>query len=286
MSRARAVNAFLQAYFQSHPDVVEVTAVEAAELLDGADVLRDRKRGLPLRNLLRAGQICGAEQLNGRWWVIRPAARPPAKRPGGETQSGAKPASGRGSHAALVASREVLPDVLEPRLAVVFVGESAGRKSAKIGAYYAGQRNRFWDELADSGITACRLPPSEFRQLPEYGVGLTDFWKGVTDVDVKSGWKPSREQLCKARDHLLKTIKRCKPVAVCFLGRNASRLFFGWTKRCRPVWGLQKGLLAGTSEIWLCPSTSGSAGAVAAERREVLTDLYGKVIKPWQELRT
>ena len=53
----------------------EVRAPEAARWLDEAGLLPDRKGGLPLRNLLRAGRIAGQEQRpdrrNGTWVVRR-----------------------------------------------------------------------------------------------------------------------------------------------------------------------------------------------------------------------
>lgn len=53
-----------------HKDVL--TAVEAAELLDKAGVLKDSlsRPGKPLRDILRAGYIVHAYQLsNGRWFI-------------------------------------------------------------------------------------------------------------------------------------------------------------------------------------------------------------------------
>ena len=53
----------------------EVCAAEAAVRLDDANLLRDYKRGLPLRTLLRAGRIAGQQQRpdqsNGSWWIRR-----------------------------------------------------------------------------------------------------------------------------------------------------------------------------------------------------------------------
>ena len=53
----------------------EVRAVEAAAWLDKAGLLTDRKGGLPLRDLLRAGRIAGQEQRpnkkNGSWFIRR-----------------------------------------------------------------------------------------------------------------------------------------------------------------------------------------------------------------------
>ena len=56
----------------------EVRAPEAARWLDKAGLLPDRKGGLPLRNLLRAGRIAGQQQRpdekNGTWFIRRLAA--------------------------------------------------------------------------------------------------------------------------------------------------------------------------------------------------------------------
>ena len=56
----------------------EVRAPEAARWLDKAGLLTDRKDGLPLRNLLRAGRIAGQQQRpdkkNGTWFIRRLAA--------------------------------------------------------------------------------------------------------------------------------------------------------------------------------------------------------------------
>ena len=53
----------------------EVRAVEAARWLDKEGLLTDRKKGLPLRGLLRAGRVAGQEQRpdqkNGSWWIRR-----------------------------------------------------------------------------------------------------------------------------------------------------------------------------------------------------------------------
>jgi double-stranded uracil-DNA glycosylase len=62
-------------------------------------------------------------------------------------------------------------------LRVVFWGTAAGTASAMASAYYAGPGNRFWSILHESGLAPRRLAPSEFRLLPECGIGLTDVCK-------------------------------------------------------------------------------------------------------------
>jgi excisionase family DNA binding protein len=81
-----AINGYLQGCLYDR-DRHEVPAVEAACWLDDAGLLTDSESrpGLPLRNLLRAGQIMGADQRparrNGRWYITRAQPRTRAPRP-------------------------------------------------------------------------------------------------------------------------------------------------------------------------------------------------------------
>ena len=65
------INLYLQ-YQLERRDMAEVTAVEAAKWLSRAQILKDSdaKPGLPLRELLRAGEILGQRQaVNNRWFI-------------------------------------------------------------------------------------------------------------------------------------------------------------------------------------------------------------------------
>jgi hypothetical protein len=77
----------------------------------------------------------------------------------------------------------ILPDVLQPQLAIVFCGTAAGTESARQAAYYAHPQNRFWRALHEAGLTPRRLAPSEFPTLPDYGLGLTDIAKTASGMD-------------------------------------------------------------------------------------------------------
>jgi double-stranded uracil-DNA glycosylase len=77
----------------------------------------------------------------------------------------------------------VLPDVIEPALDVVFCGTAAGKVSAEQEAYYAHPNNKFWKVLFESGLTARRLKPHEFRRVLEFQIGLTDMCKDVYGSD-------------------------------------------------------------------------------------------------------
>ena len=71
----------------------------------------------------------------------------------------------------------ILPDVLQPGLALVFCGTAAGKRSAAEGAYYAHPGNLFWRALAEVGLTPHRYPAEEFPRLAELGIGFTDLAK-------------------------------------------------------------------------------------------------------------
>ena len=81
----------------------------------------------------------------------------------------------------------ILPDVLDPGLRVVFCGTAAGKRSAQVGAYYAGPGNAFWPTLHEVGFTPRRLAPSEFRDLPRFVIGLTDMCKLRSGSDTEIG---------------------------------------------------------------------------------------------------
>lgn len=69
-----AINLHLQERLE-HGWRDEVPAAAAAVWLDETGLLRNRRNGLPLRNLLRAGRIAGQEQRpnekNGSWFIRR-----------------------------------------------------------------------------------------------------------------------------------------------------------------------------------------------------------------------
>ncbi|ULU27494.1 mismatch-specific DNA-glycosylase [Dyella terrae] len=71
----------------------------------------------------------------------------------------------------------ILPDLLQPGLALVFCGTAAGRRSAEEGAYYAHPGNLFWRALHAVELTPRLFAPAEFPLLPALGIGLTDLAK-------------------------------------------------------------------------------------------------------------
>ena len=140
---------------------------------------------------------------------------------------------------------DVLPDVLVPGLKVVFCGSAAGRRSAELGAYYAGPGNRFWPLLHELGLTPRRLRPEEFRAVLQYGVGLTDLAKKVWGAD---GVLPKG---CDDPAGLQGRILAARPQVLAFNGKRPAQAFLGRKTTC----GLQPETIGETS-IFVLPSTS------------------------------
>jgi TDG/mug DNA glycosylase family protein len=157
---------------------------------------------------------------------------------------------------------DVLPDVLAPGLRVVFCGSAAGAVSARRGAYYAGPGNKFWPMLAAIGLTPRELRPEEFRELPRYGLGLTDICKKASGADADL---PAHDDDAEA---LSAKIRRFRPRILAFVGKRPAaaylgrRVDYGWqSERCGPTC------------IYVLPSPSGRARAFWNEN-------------PWRALAT
>jgi TDG/mug DNA glycosylase family protein len=147
-----------------------------------------------------------------------------------------------------MASREILPDVLQAGLALVFCGTAAGRRSAAEGAYYAHPGNLFWRALHQAGLTPRLLAPAEFPQLPGFGIGLTDLAKRHSGNDSEL-----------PRDAfdvpgLLGKIERHAPRVLAFTSKHAARAALG-----HPVnYGVQTERI-GSTQLFVLPSPSGQA---------------------------
>ena len=143
---------------------------------------------------------------------------------------------------------DVLDEVVRPGLRVVFCGTAAGRASALRRAYYAGPGNGFWSTLHEVGLTPRRLEPNEFRELLDYGIGLTDLCKTALGSDVEVGTRGFDVP------RLTRVLEQHRPGWIAFNGKNAARHVLG-----RPVdYGAQSEELGGVP-VFVLPSTSGAA---------------------------
>lgn len=148
-------------------------------------------------------------------------------------------------------SKPVLPDVLVPGLTVVFCGTAAGTVSAQRGAYYAHPQNKFWRTLHSVGLTPRLLAPSEFPELPHYGIGLTDIAKHTFGMDSElprgSLGRAATESLCER-------IQRAAPRILAFTSLAGARRVLG----SKASFGVQTQTM-GATRLWVLPSPSPAA---------------------------
>jgi double-stranded uracil-DNA glycosylase len=142
----------------------------------------------------------------------------------------------------------ILPDLLQPGLALVFCGTAAGKRSAAEHAYYAHPGNLFWRTLSEAGLTPHQLAPAEFPQLTRYGIGLTDLAKRHSGNDDEL----PRDAF--DAPGLAAKIERCAPQVLAFTSKNAARSALGHAVN----YGLLNKCIGSTS-LFVLPSPSGQA---------------------------
>ena len=145
-------------------------------------------------------------------------------------------------------SGHILPDVLQPGLALVFCGTAAGKRSAAERAYYAHPGNMFWRALHAAGLTPRQLAPAEYPLLPRYGVGLTDLAKRHSGNDDELPREAFDVPALRVK------IERFSPGLVAFTSKAAARAALGRAA----AYGLQPETI-GSTHLFVLPSPSGQA---------------------------
>ena len=140
-------------------------------------------------------------------------------------------------------------DVIAPDLNVLFCGINPGLYSAATGHHFARPGNRFWPALHAAGFTPRLLHPSEERELPAFGCGITNLVRRATVAADEL----TADELRAGRIRLLRTVRRYHPRIVAIVGIGAYRVAF---ERPRAVIGLQDEPL-GSARVWVLPNTSG-----------------------------
>ena len=159
-----------------------------------------------------------------------------------------------------------LPDLMEPGVRLLFVGFNPSVRAARLGHYYAGRNNRFWDLLAASGLTPRRFHFEEDRRLLELGIGVTDLVKRptrsaaeVTAAEYREGVKRLRSILAELR-----------PRVVCYNGKGVYLRAAGVPAA---PWGAQDTRVAPGVADFVAPSPSGLARIPFAEKARWYTEL-------------
>jgi TDG/mug DNA glycosylase family protein len=168
----------------------------------------------------------------------------------------------------LAAYGKRLPDVIAPRLKVLFVGINPGLYSGAVGHHFARPGNRFWPVLHKAGFTERQLSPFEERELLKQGYGITNIVKHSTAAASEL----SRAELERGGRNLKAKIRRHRPRIVAILGLEAFRIAFGQPKA---FFGPQTEYI-GSSRLWVLPNPS---GLNASYQLPALSRLFRKVRK-------
>jgi double-stranded uracil-DNA glycosylase len=142
-----------------------------------------------------------------------------------------------------------LPDVVAPGLDVLFCGINPSLLSAARGHHFARPGNRFWPALHLAGLTPRRLAPEEDRDLPRYGLGVTN----LVDRPTRAAAELRPEELHAGAAQLADLVSRYRPRAVAVLGLTAWRLAFD---RAAATVGMQARTIGGAA-AWVLPNPSG-----------------------------
>jgi double-stranded uracil-DNA glycosylase len=147
------------------------------------------------------------------------------------------------------AQDRTIPDLIGPKLKVLFVGINPGLYSGATGHHFARPGNRFWPALHLAGITPRRLQPWEEQELLALGYGITGMVRRATATAQEL--KPAEYRAGAQR--LEELVRTYRPRLVCFLGLGAYRTGFG---RPKAQVGLQEETIAGVP-LWIVPNPSG-----------------------------
>ncbi len=147
---------------------------------------------------------------------------------------------------------EVLPDLLDLGLVLVFCGTAASQVSARAGAYYANPGNAFWRALWQAGFTPRRFEPAEYPALLDLRIGLTDLAKqkaGSDSLFSRSDFQP---------EILRQKLVRFQPQIVAFTSKTAWRAWKQLPASAPVSYGWQSERL-GDTRFFALPSPSGAA---------------------------
>lgn len=149
----------------------------------------------------------------------------------------------------------VVPDLLGPECALLFVGINPGLWTAATGAHFARPGNRFYPALFRAGIITHRIDPkdgmsdADRAHLLDRGVGITNLAPRAT----ARADELTAAELRAGAERLASVVAEHRPRVVAVAGITAYRAAFGKRKA---VTGLQEETVEGVP-LWVVPNPSG-----------------------------
>jgi TDG/mug DNA glycosylase family protein len=142
-----------------------------------------------------------------------------------------------------------MPDIIAPRLDVLFCGINPSVYSVVIGHHFGRPGNRFWPALFAGGFTPRLYSPFEDQSIVELGLGITNVASrsSVAAADLERSELEAGGKLLEAK------ILKYEPQVLAILGIGAYRTAFA---RPKATLGLQEETI-GQTKIWVLPNPSG-----------------------------
>jgi len=149
----------------------------------------------------------------------------------------------------LAAAGKTVPDLIAPRLKVLFCGINPGLYSGATGHHFARPGNRFWPALFASGFTERLLAPWEEHLLLDRAYGITNLVARATATAAEL----TADELVAGKRRLARKVRQHAPRWVAIVGIGTYRVAF---KRPHATLGRQQERLGGAG-LWLLPNPSG-----------------------------
>jgi TDG/mug DNA glycosylase family protein len=142
-----------------------------------------------------------------------------------------------------------VPDLIAPKLAVLFCGINPSLYSAAVGHHFARPGNRFWHALHRAGFSERLLAPAEELELLRAGYGITNL---VGRATASAAELDPAEYPAGARV-LARKVRKYQPEKIAFVGIDAYRRALN--ERAATI-GEQARRFAG-ARTWVLPNPSG-----------------------------
>ena len=115
----------------------------------------------------------------------------------------------------------LVPDIIDYRLSILFIGFNPGIRSSETGHHFAGPSNRFWRLLYEAGLTDKKLSPADDAELLQYGYGITN----IIDRPSRSAAELTAEEYTLGRDILKQKLTTYRPLIACYAGIGVYQRF-------------------------------------------------------------
>ncbi|KAI9475416.1 MAG: uracil-DNA glycosylase-like protein [Benjaminiella poitrasii] len=179
---------------------------------------------------------------------------------------------------------EVVPDLLEDDLRVLFVGINPGLMSAAKGHHYASHTNHFWPCLSESGLVDRKVTFVDDIELPaRYRLGFTN----LTARTTRKASDLSKSEQEMGIPILTRKIETYRPRVACFVGKGIYEIYSA--QKCK-LMGLQHNHKVpwlekdGETLIYVMPSTSGLVSAYQRPARIKFFQELTQIVKQQDQM--